>query len=167
MFAFLKNTVYVRIKPEWLSVIHLESRKEFSDIPTLAIERIKSRHVIIGVGREAVLMIDRLNVTVKNGFKHPRTLIADFTIAERTLKHFLKKAMPSSLFMPSPVMIMHPLSHLEGGLTQVEIRAFAELGSAAGARQVYVWQGRELSHEELRELRFSHTAGELLHPVAA
>ena len=160
-----KNTVYVRIHPEWLSVLHVESGKEYADIPVVAIETVKDVRMIVACGREALAKSNDPNITIKNGFEHPRTLIADFVIAERILKYvLLKQLFPKSLIRPSPIMIIHPLSMLEGGLTQVEIRAFSELGAGAWARKVYVWEGPELSREELRELRFSRAGGKLLHP---
>lgn len=162
-----KSTVYVRIKPDRLSVLHVESGMEYSDVPTLAIERKDRRSSLIAVGRDAATMGASPNVTLANGFKHPRTVIADFTLAEQTLKHFLARVLPRSLFAVSPAVVLHPQAALEGGLTQIEIRALAELGAAAGARKVFVWEGPELSAEELRELRFSRAGGKLLHPQAA
>ena len=105
--------------------------------------------------------------SIVNGFKHPRTLIADFTVAEQTLKYFLKLVLPTSPFKASPIIVIHPQAQLEGGLTQIEIRAFAELGLGAGARRVFVWDGPELTREELGELRFSRVGGKLLHPPKA
>jgi rod shape-determining protein MreB len=167
MFNLFRSTVYVRIKPDRLSVLHLESGNEYSDAPTLAIERKKNRTSVIGLGCNADGKIMATNVIMANGFKHPRTLIADFTVAEQTLQHFLKTILPKSWFAISPIVVMHPQAMLEGGLTQVEIRALAELALGAGARKVFVWQGPELSKEELRELKFSRVGGSLLHPPAA
>lgn len=73
-------------------------------------------------------------------------------------------SLPKSLFAVSPVMVMHPLAMLDSGLKQIEIRAFAELGLGVGGRKVLLWEGPELSTEELRELRFSRPSGRLLHP---
>lgn len=167
MLELLRNTVYVRIAPDRLSLLHLESGKEHCDLPLLAIEERGSKRSIVAIGRAAMERGGIPGLALANGFKHPRTLIADFTVAEQTLKAFLRMVLPRSLFLPSPVLVLHPQAMLEGGLTQVEIRAFAELGLAAGARKVYVWEGPELSREELRELRFSRVGGRLLHPRPA
>lgn len=169
MLNLFRSTVYVRIKPDHLSALHVESGVEHGDLPTVAIEQRgrSGKRSIIAVGREATGKALLPNVTLANGFEHPRTLIADFTVAEQTLKQFLRLVLPRSLFAISPIVVIHPQAMLEGGLTQVEIRAFAELGIGAGARKTFVWQGPELSREELRELRFSRVGGRLLHPQDA
>lgn len=164
MINLFRNTVYVRIKPDSLSVVHVESGNEHRDVPALVIEQKNGKTLVVGVGREAEAKCRQLNVTVANGFKHPRTLIADFAVAEQTLKYFLKLVLPKTLFAVSPFVVIHPQAMLEGGLTQVEIRALAELGFSVGARKVFVWEGPELSKEELHELKFFHVGGRLLHP---
>lgn len=166
MFDCFRNTVYVRIKPDWMSVLHVESGREYGDVPTLAIERKKDgKRSIVAVGRDAATKAGlSTNIIVANGFSHPRTLLADFIVAEQTLRYFLKMVMPKSLFAPSPIAVIHPLVALDGGLTQIEIRAFAELGHGAGARKVFLWEGPELSKEELNELQFSRADGRLLNP---
>jgi rod shape-determining protein MreB len=159
-----RSTVYVRIKPERMSVLHVESGTEHSDIPVLATEQKDGKRVVVGVGHDAAAKSQRSTVTLANGFQHPRTLIADFAVAEQTLKYFVRMVLPKSLFAVSPVVIIHPQAMLEGGLTQVETRALAELGLGAGARKVFVWEGPELSREDLLGLRFSRLGGKLLHP---
>lgn len=169
MFNFLqksfKNTVYFRIQPEWLSALHVESGKEYADIPIVAIEKRKDIRKIIAIGREALTRKDRPDITIMNGFNHPRTLISDFAVAEKTLQYFLwKQLFSKSILRPSPTMIIHPLKIFEGGLTPIEVRILYELGLGCYARKVYIWQGPELSHKELTELRFSQPTGELLNP---
>ncbi len=164
MINLFRSTVYVRIKPDLLSVLHVESGNEHNDVPVLAIEQKDGKSSIIALGHDAEARIRLPNVKLANGFKHPRTLLADFTVAEHTLKHFLKIVLPHSLFAVSPVVVIHPQAVLEGGLTQIEIRAFAELAIGAGARKSFVWEGPELSKEELRNLQFSRAGGTLLYP---
>lgn len=167
MLNLLRSTVYVRIKPDRLSVLHVESGHEHSDVPTLAIEQKNGKNIVLDPGSTAAAKTEISRVILANGFKHPRTLIADFSVAEQTLKQFLRKVLPHSLFAASPIMVIHPQAQLEGGLTQVEIRALAELGIGAGARKVFVWEGPELSKEELHDLEFSRLGGKLLHPQTA
>lgn len=166
MFNLFRSTVYVRIKPDRLSVLHLESGNEHSDVPALAIMQKDGKSVVLGLGHAAATG-GGSGVTLVNGFKHPRTPITDFTVAEQTLKYFLKRVLPRALFTPAPTLVIHPQAQLEGGLTQIEIRAFVELGMGAGARKVYVWDGPELTREELGALRFSRVGGKLLHPEQA
>jgi rod shape-determining protein MreB and related proteins len=159
-----KNTIYVRIKPNLISALHIQSGNEYSDIPAIAIEKKAGKSSIIAVGIEATHLTGFPNITVANGFKHPRTLLADFAIAERTLKYFVFKVFPISFFKPAPTLIIHPLEVLDGGLTQIEIRAFGELGAMTGSKQVYVWEGVELSKNDLLDRKFPPDKGKLLFP---
>lgn len=162
MFEFMRNTVYARISPEFVSVLQVESGREYGDVPLLAVEERGGKRAIVAAGRAT--QNSASTVTLVNAFLHPRTPIADFTMAEQTLRYFLKQVLSGRLFVPSPVVVLHPLGDFEGGLTQIEIRALAELGMGVGARRVYVWQGPELSREELSRLQFTRTGGRLLHP---
>ncbi len=164
MLKQFRNTLYVRIEPEEITVTHAESGYHFSETPVLAIESKNGKAVILAVGQEALALSSRPNVTINYGFRHPRTLLADFTIAERTLKYLVKKAQPKTFFLAAPILVIHPLALLEGGLTQLEIRAFCELGAMAGARKVYIWVGKELTTAELTELKFPQNGGLLLFP---
>src|SRR4051794_13943788 len=110
---FFHNTVYVRIQPERLAVLHVESGKEMADIPALAIENKNGKSAVIAVGRDASVQAAFPNITVANGFRHPRTLLADFTVAQQTLKRFLKAVLPGTWWMPSPIMVLHPLDPAE------------------------------------------------------
>src|ERR1041384_7717039 len=61
-------------------------------------------------------------------------VIADFTITEQMLKHFIKKAHGNRYFRPTPrVLVCVPY-----GATQVERRAIRESAAGAGARKVYL-----------------------------
>jgi rod shape-determining protein MreB len=61
-------------------------------------------------------------------------VIADFTVTEKMLQHFIRKAHSSRYFRPSPrVLICVPY-----GSTQVERRAIRESAEGAGARKVHL-----------------------------
>ncbi|OGA09463.1 MAG: rod shape-determining protein [Betaproteobacteria bacterium RIFCSPLOWO2_02_64_14] len=61
-------------------------------------------------------------------------VIADFTVTEQMLKHFIKKVHESRLFKPSPrIIICVPC-----GSTQVERRAIRESAIGAGASRVFL-----------------------------
>jgi rod shape-determining protein MreB len=61
-------------------------------------------------------------------------VIADFTVTEKMLQHFIKRAHGSRYFRPSPrVLVCVPC-----GSTQVERRAIKESAESAGARDVYL-----------------------------
>ncbi|MFK8015168.1 MAG: rod shape-determining protein [Gammaproteobacteria bacterium] len=89
---------------------------------------------IQAVGTEAKAMLGRTpgNITAKRPLKDG--VIADFTVTEKMLQHFIKKAHESRYFRPSPrVLICVPY-----GSTQVERRAIRESAEGAGARKVYL-----------------------------
>lgn len=154
----------MRIQAEQIAILHVESGRELVDIPALAIETTGKRSNIVAVGHAAIALTGRADISVCNGFRHPRTLLADFTHADRALRYLVKQALPKSWFVTSPIIIMHPQALLEGGLTPVETRAFAELGASVGAKRVYVWAGADLTREELIALNFSRAEGQLLFP---
>lgn len=148
-----RNTVYIRLRADEIILMHVESGNELSLPPEVALDTTYGKKDIVAVGHE-VNEIKKLkpSIEVLNVFKHPRTLLADFMIAEQVLKYCLRKLMPKSLFATSPVVIFHPLEKDEGGYTQVEIRAFEELCRQAGARKVFIHNGKILLKEQLEKI---------------
>lgn len=89
---------------------------------------------IAAVGIDAKRMLGRTpgNITAIRPLKDG--VIADFTVTEKMLQFFIKKAHESRFFSPSPrVLICVPF-----GSTQVERRAIRESALGAGARRVYL-----------------------------
>ena len=89
---------------------------------------------IAAVGIEAKRMLGRTpgNITAIRPLKDG--VIADFTVTEKMLQHFILKVHESRFFRPSPrVLICVPC-----GSTQVERRAIRESAAGAGAREVYL-----------------------------
>ena len=89
---------------------------------------------IAAVGAEAKLMLGRTpgNITAIRPLKDG--VIADFTITEKMLQHFIHSVHEARFFKPSPrVLICVPC-----GSTQVERRAIRESAAGAGAREVYL-----------------------------
>lgn len=142
---------YVRIRPQHLSVKDVATGAMYEDVPVMAIQ--SKPQSILAVGSPALALAGRQNVRIANGFEHARTIIADFTVALETLKHFFAQVAQRSLIRPSPVVVMHVLERLEGGLTQVERRALRELALAAGAREVYLREGPELTDHEIKSMK--------------
>ncbi len=86
------------------------------------------------VGAEAKNMLGRTpgNITAIRPLKDG--VIADFTVTEKMLQHFIRKADGARYLRPSPrVLICVPY-----GSTQVERRAIRESAEGAGARKVYL-----------------------------
>jgi len=153
MLNKFRSTVYIRLRANELYLMHVESGNELSLPPEIAIDDKDGKKTIVAVGHQAKEAKKlKPSIDVFNGFKHPRTLLADFTIAEQTLKYCFTKLMGKSLFAPSPVVIFHPLESNEGGYTQVEIRAFEELCRQAGARKTFIHQGEKLTAEQLLQI---------------
>ncbi len=89
---------------------------------------------VAAVGKEAKQMLGRTpgNITAIRPLKDG--VIADFTITEKMLQHFILKVHETRFFRPSPrVLICVPC-----GSTQVERRAIRESAAGAGAREVYL-----------------------------
>ncbi len=92
------------------------------------------KKVIQEVGLAAKKMLGRTpgNITAIRPMKDG--VIADFTVTEQMLKHFIRKVHNSRLFRPSPRIIVC----VPCGSTQVERRAIRESAIGAGARSVYL-----------------------------
>lgn len=161
MLNFLKNTLYIRLQPERISILHVESGREIHDIPVIAISKKNGKRIVAAIGKEALSLASIENLELAYGFKHPRTLIADFTIAQETLRLFVKKSINKGLSL-STAIILHPLDEQEGGFTQIELKALLELALSAGAKKVFIWQGKELYTHELSKLIFPLEKGKLL-----
>lgn len=91
---------------------------------------------IAAVGAEAKMMLGRTpgNIAAIRPMKDG--VIADFTITEKMLQHFIRKVHEDKFkfFKPSPrVLICVPC-----GATQVERRAIKESAAGAGAREVFL-----------------------------
>jgi rod shape-determining protein MreB and related proteins len=84
-------------------------------------------------------------------FSTSRLLIGEFLVAENLLKRALKEMSKGGIFAVAPQVLIQPLEMLEGGLSEVEVRALREAALGAGASKAVVWLGHELSDAEVRE----------------
>jgi rod shape-determining protein MreB len=152
----MKDIVYVRIRPHLMSVKNVSRNAFFEDVPQIAVDLTRKRNKVLGFGARANLAASTSKEKlILNGFDHPRSIIGDFEVAEKTLQLFLEKVnAPKKRFFYAPTLIIHPLEKLEGGLTQIEMRAFEDMGYRAKANKVFVWDGRELNDEEVVSLKF-------------
>ncbi|PHV11778.1 hypothetical protein CSQ89_09050 [Chitinimonas sp. BJB300] len=94
-----------------------------------------------------------------SAFGHPRTMLANFTHAQRVLSESL--AQLGRPFLGYTSVLMHPLDRLEGDITQIEARALKELGYCVGARRCVVWVGRVLTQQELGRWQLPTTGGQV------
>ena len=91
-------------------------------------------------------------VAVSNeSFATERLLVGKFSVAENVLKGAMKQLHKSRWFSPSPIVVIQPMEKITKGLSEVEERVLLELAAGAGARKVVVWEGHELSDEEVTE----------------
>ena len=89
---------------------------------------------VIAVGREAKSMLGRVPYSIEAIRPMKDGVIADFTMTEQMLKHFIRSIHDKSFLRPSPrIIICVPC-----GSTQVERRAIRESALAAGASAVYL-----------------------------
>jgi rod shape-determining protein MreB len=82
-------------------------------------------------------------------FSHPRTLLGNFTAAGMSLKSAVTEALGKGFFVMKPDIVIHPLEQIEGGLSQIEERAFQEIAIVAGASKTLVWVGKTLNDDEV------------------
>jgi len=83
-------------------------------------------------------------------FTTSRLLVGQFSAAEQALKKGMQELFGGKLFATSPTVLIQPMEQCDGGLSEVEERVLRELALAAGARQVVVHVGAELSDADVR-----------------
>jgi rod shape-determining protein MreB and related proteins len=152
MLRSFTSLLYVRVSPERLVVTDVKSGESVSEVPEIAVGGEPKR--VLGSGAAARLAAAHVGGTVINPFAHPRSLVSDFTSAEQLIKSFVHRVNGKSWWVPSPRIVIHPLGDPDGGFTQVERRAFREMALGAGASEVVVWTGRELTNQEVSDGTF-------------
>ncbi|MDA3933670.1 MAG: rod shape-determining protein [Gammaproteobacteria bacterium] len=89
---------------------------------------------VAAVGTEAKKMLGRTPGNIRTVRPLKDGVIADFTMTEAMLQHFIRKVHQSRMLRPSPrVLVCVPCSS-----TQVERRAIRESAEGAGAREVFL-----------------------------
>ena len=120
------------------TLIYMRGKGVVLNEPSVVAIRQSSNHSnqksIAAVGTEAKRMLGRTpgNITATRPLKDG--VIADFTVTEKMLQHFMHKVHGNRFLKPSPrVVVCVPC-----GSTQVERRAIRESAAGAGARDVYL-----------------------------
>lgn len=146
-----KQRLYIQLSPQRVLVRNPKSGQAVDEVPEIVVQRPPGgKATVLAVGREARFAAVQPDTTLHNTFAHPRSLVSDFTLAEQVLKAFVLRLFGGKqVFLPSPVIVVHPLGEHAGGLTQVELRAFHELAMGVGASQSRIWQGPALTDEQL------------------
>src|SRR5882757_5211368 len=92
------------------------------------------KKTILAVGKEAKQMLGKVPGNIEAIRPMKDGVIADFSITEQMIKHFIRMAHEARMFAPSPrIVVCVPC-----GSTQVERRAMKEAAHSAGASQVYL-----------------------------
>ena len=156
MLSFFNLTFYVQVSPERLTIRNPKTGDSVSEAAEVAISG-GSKAKIMGVGTAARAAALDPSVKLVRPFAHPRSLVSDFTAADQLLKEFMRRMPGQSFLKVAPMVVIHPQGEPEGGFTQVEIRAFHELALGAGASMVKVWQGSDLTDQELLSGSFPST----------
>jgi len=138
--------LYVQIWEKKIKVTDITTKKiVFDEKALVAVKNKNGKKSIEAIGNNAALVSDSsLNIEVSQPFSHKRLLLSNFTLAEILLHHIFNNEMKRHIFV-GPRVVIHPMEKIEGGLGQIEIRAFRDLAIGAGARCVKVHQGKELS----------------------
>lgn len=152
------TTIYIKFSSKVISLRYVEKQKTIEQEPVIAIHNGKKRKTIVAVGKESrkIQQENPVNVTPHNAFKHPRTFLWNFELAEATLRYFVFKILQRKLLV-KPLLIFHPTENIEGGVTQIEYTGLKELGASIGARKTYIWTGRSLTDSKLTDKKFLST----------
>lgn len=117
------------------TLIYVRGRGIVLDEPSVvAIRQSGNMRSVAAVGTDAKRMLGRTpgNITAIRPMKDG--VIADFTVTEQMLQHFIRKVYQSTFLTPSPrVLVCVPCMS-----TQVERRAIRESAEGAGAREVFL-----------------------------
>lgn len=140
------GTVYVQLREGRLKICHIEKGVVFDEQPYIAIDKSNpKKEIVSAVGNEAYALKSNPEYEVSNPFSHPRMLVSNFVKAEKVLMHGIHAVHSNRFIAPSPVIIMHPMEKLEGGITDIECRVYRELALGAGGRQVHIHIGNTIS----------------------
>ncbi len=156
MFEFIKPPLYIRLSPYRLTVRNAKTGEFISEPPEIALSRgLKAK--VLAVGDDAALHKSSKSAQVINPFTHPRSMVSDFTTGQQVIKAFVQKLQKGHPLSLAPRVVFHPQGDPAGGFTQVEIRAFHELALGAGASQVTIWQGQDLTDEQVLSRHYPPT----------
>ncbi len=146
IFNNLSLTIYVQIWANRIKATEINSGNIYDEKPFIAIKKnTKGEEIVTVIGSSAELLNNDSGIKVINHFSHPRTLISNFVAAQKLLQYIIHSLSKQKFLLFSPLIVIHPMEKLEGGLTQIEFRAFKELALGAGSRESVVYLGPELS----------------------
>ena len=141
----LSNDLYIQVWENRLKISSIQSNEVYDQEPLMAIEtKSNGEKLVFDIG-SSCKNLDHRKYKIVNPFSHPRVLLGDFYVAEKIVQHAVKEIHKNRYIAPAPRVIFQPMEKIEGGLSAVEERAFRELCMGAGAREVLIYLGDELS----------------------
>ena len=148
MLKFIKSLfsslIYIQIWENRIIVTNIDDQIIFDEKPLIAIEKNnKNQDMITAIGNHAEQVTN--NGTISNPFSHPRLLVKNFIEAEKIILHAIRIVHKNTFITPAPQVVIHPKERLDGGITSIELRLFKELAYGAGARDVVVYIGPDIS----------------------
>jgi len=151
------NDFYIQVWEKRLKISKIDTDQIYDEEPLVAIKLDEEgyRCIFETAGNSAKSFKNQNGYEVVNPFSHPRLLVHDFVAAEKLLKFAFRELNKDKLLVPSSRIIFHPMEKLEGGVTGIEKKVYRELCKEAGAREVIIHVGSELSlydidYEELK-----------------
>jgi rod shape-determining protein MreB len=146
LLSKLDSVVYVQIWENRIKVTDIRTGEVYDEVPLLAIEENKKgQKIVVAVGNDVKALSSTSTTEIINPFSHPRGLLNDFLVAEKILQHVFHLLLGKKFISPSPMVVIHPMEKVEGGITAIERKAFTEMALGAGAREAVVHQGMALS----------------------
>lgn len=140
----LQNVVYLRIRRKWLGVQILTFTgrvREWAGTPEAIFTRDRK-------GKERAYVLDdpmqHAGAARQSfvAFDHPRVPFSNFGQTQETLRAYLEAAGWKKGLLPH-TFIFHLLDDWEGGLSDIEVRAFIQMGREIGAGTCLVVNSRE------------------------
>ena len=120
------------------TVVYVKGRGIVLDEPSVvAIASVRGKRQVLAVGEEAKLMVGRTPGHIHAIRPLRDGVIADFEVTEEMIKHFIRKVHNRRSFATPQVIVCVP-----SGSTAVERRAIRESAESAGARRVFLIEGR-------------------------
>ncbi|WP_299488585.1 rod shape-determining protein [Acaryochloris sp. IP29b_bin.137] len=143
LMGIFSEDLLIELTKSEVSITSFSNGATVKDKPLIAVSGEKNKLTVEGVGAECQNM-SKSGLQFINPFDHSRSFVANFTYAEKILRHLIRKLLSNPL-ITSPRVIMHQLEKNEGGLTEIEERVLRELALGAGAREVIVFQGSKIN----------------------
>lgn len=135
------RVLHLSVRKHWLSVRVTSGLAETEPVEgtaRVAVRQEERGQQVVAIGEEADAFRDTRDVTIHDAFCHPRVLIGGFDEALLVAREFLRRACGGKKPPLRFRLVIYIMEELESGLTDMEERAFQELGLRLGASTVSV-----------------------------